>query len=301
LNEPAVVVTGASTGIGRATALHLDNLGYRVFAGVRRDEDGGALRKVASSRLLPIHLDVTDSNSIINASRVVSDRVADSRLLGLVNNAGVAILGPIEFVPLDDWRQQLEVNLLGQIAVTQAFLPLLRESRGRIVFVSSIGGRVSSPFLGPYCASKAGIESVADGLRVELAPWNIDVALIEPGAIATSIWGKSFTQIAEMLSDGSPRVRELYGAAIAQVNEYSARLAERGIAPEKVAGAIARALTAARPRTRYLVGPDARLQALAKKVSPDRVRDAVILRIVKLPRSAKDVGRPIKSNPKTLV
>jgi NAD(P)-dependent dehydrogenase (short-subunit alcohol dehydrogenase family) len=300
LNEPAVVVTGASTGIGRATALHLDNLGFRVFAGIRKEKDAEALRDAASSRLQTIHLDVTDSGSILEASRVVSDAVADSRLLGLVNNAGVVVTGPTEFVPLDDWRQQLEVNLLGQIAVTQAFLPLLRESHGRIAFVSSIGGRFPQPFFGPYCASKAGLELVADCLRVELTPWSIGVSLIEPGVVATPLLSKGLAQVDEMLSGNSPD-GELYGAAIARASESSARFLERAIVPEKVAVAIAHALTSARPRTRYLVGPDARLLALIKKVLPDRARDAMILRLLKLPSSAGQVGRPITSNPKTLV
>jgi NAD(P)-dependent dehydrogenase (short-subunit alcohol dehydrogenase family) len=301
LNEPAVVITGASTGIGRAAALHLDNLGLRVFAGVRKEQDADALRRVASSRLQPMHLDVTDSDSILDASRIVGDYVADSRLLGLVNNAGVAITGPTEFVPLQDWRRQLEVNLLGQIAVTQAFLPLLREAHGRVVFVSSIAGRFPQPFFGPYSASKAALESVADGLRVELIPWNIGVSLIEPGAIATPIWEKGSALAGEMLSRVSPRVGDLYGAALTQISQSSARSGENGSEPEKVASAIAHALTANRPRTRYLVGRDARMMAFIKRVLPDRARDAVILRALKLPRTAQEVSRRISLKPKSPV
>jgi NAD(P)-dependent dehydrogenase (short-subunit alcohol dehydrogenase family) len=276
-------------------------MGFRVFAGVRREEDGAALRQVASERLRPIHIDVTDTDSILDASRVVSDGVADSRLLGVVNNAGVAITGPTEFVPLQDWRNQMEVNLLGQIAVTQAFLPLLRESHGRIVFVSSIAGRFPQPFFGPYAASKAALESVADCLRVELTPWSIGVSLIEPGAIATPIWDKGSALAGEMLSRVSPRVGELYGAAINQISKSSASSSEHGSEPEKVAVAIAHALTASRPRTRYLVGRDAQMMAFIKKILPDRARDAVIMRALKLPRTAEEVGRRISLKPKSPV
>ena len=190
-DSPAnIVITGASTGIGRATVLHLDRLGYRVFAGVRREADADALRNESSDRLTPVFLDVTNIGSIEAAAKTVSAEVGERGLAGLVNNAGVSLGGPLEFVPLDELRRQLEVNTIGPIAVTQHFLPLVRQGRGRIVFVSSINGRISAPTHGPYSASKFALEALADALRMELTPSGIHVSVIEPGAIKASIWEK---------------------------------------------------------------------------------------------------------------
>jgi NAD(P)-dependent dehydrogenase (short-subunit alcohol dehydrogenase family) len=183
-----VVVTGTSTGIGRATALHLDRLGYRVFAGVRRAEDAVRLRSEGSERLAPVLLDVTDIGSIEAAAKTVSAEVGERGLAGLVNNAGIVTGGPLEFVPLDELRRQLEVNTVGPVAVIQHFLPLVRRGRGRVVFVSSIGGRFSQPIVGPYCASKFALEALADALRMEVAPSGIHVSLVEPGAVKTMIF-----------------------------------------------------------------------------------------------------------------
>ena len=290
MNEPAVLVTGASTGIGRATALRLDTLGFRVFAGVRREQDGDDLRKAASRRLQPIHLDVTEKATIDAAAQTIAVAVADSRLAGIVNNAGVAVAGPVEFLPLDDFRKQLEINLIGQVAVTQAFLPLLREGKGRVVFVSSVAGRFSQPFMSPYCASKAGLESVADALRLELKPWKIDVSIVEPGSIATPIWNKGSAMADDMLARVSPKIREYYGTAIHLLHAVSKREAQAGISPEKVAAVIEHALTADRPKIRYVVGRDAKMMLLAKRLLTDRARDALILRVGKLPRTPDQAG-----------
>jgi NAD(P)-dependent dehydrogenase (short-subunit alcohol dehydrogenase family) len=164
----AVVITGSSTGIGRATALALDNLGYRVFAGVRRDADGDDLRSAASSRLVPVHVDITDEGSIAAAREIVTDRVGADGLAGLVNNAGTTVPCPIECLPLEVFRRQLEVNLVGHLAVTQAFLPLLKRARGRVVNVSSVGGRLGTPLMATYAAAKHGLEGMSDALRLEL-------------------------------------------------------------------------------------------------------------------------------------
>lgn len=293
MHEPVVVVTGASTGIGKATALHLDTLGFRVFAGVRREEDGEALAREASDRLRPMFIDVTDGVSITTAVDAVTQAVADSRLAGIVNNAGIAVAGPFECVPLDDFRKQFEVNLLGHIAMTQAFLPLLRESEGRIVFVGSIGGRFPQPFMAPYCASKAAIESITDILRIELRPWNISVSVVEPGSVATPIWDKGSSLATAMAERASPEIRQLYGAAIRTMEKIAQRESGKGMAPHRVAVAIAHALVAPRPRTRYVVGRDAKAMVWLKRLLPDRVRDAVIARYANLPRTAADTAGPV--------
>jgi NAD(P)-dependent dehydrogenase (short-subunit alcohol dehydrogenase family) len=277
----SALVTGSSTGIGRATALRLDREGWRVFAGVRREEDAESLRSAASDRLAPVTLDVTDPAQVAAAAGLVEDAVGEGGLDGLVNNAGVAILGPLETVPLDDFRRQVEVNLTAQVAVTQAMLPPIRRGCGRIVFVSSIGGRMALPFGGPYHAAKFGIEAVADCLRQELRPWDISVAVIEPGSIDTPIWERG-ERIADEVATRAPAAQqELYGATIERFRKAVRRTAERGIPPEKVAGAIAHALSARRPRTRYVVGADARGQALLERFLPDRTLDWLVRRIMR--------------------
>src|SRR3954468_3502434 len=193
-----VLITGASTGIGEATALKLDEAGFRVFAGVRKPEDGERLKAKASDRLSVVQpLDVTDHDSIAKARAQVESELGGVPLRGIVNNAGIGSGGPLEAIDLDEFRQSLEVNTVGALAVTQAFLPLLRSSRGRIVNMSSIGGRLAQPFAGPYIASKFALEGVNDVLRGELLEWGIDVIAIEPGTVATPIWEKSSSQADE--------------------------------------------------------------------------------------------------------
>jgi len=278
----SVVVTGASTGIGRATALRMDAEGWRIFAAVRREEDAAALGETASDRLMPVMLDVTDAGQISAAAKLVGDEVGEGGLDGLVNNAGIAVLSPLETISIDDFRKQIEVNLTAQVAVTQAFLPLVRRATGRIVFVSSIGGRMALPFGAPYHASKYGIEAVADCLRQELRPWGIDVAVIEPGSIDTSIWERGERIADEVSERAHDSQEELYGKTIERFRAAVKRTAERGISPERVAKSILHALTAGRPRTRYLVGADARGQAIARRLLPDRAFDALVARIMRL-------------------
>lgn len=280
----SVVVTGASTGIGRACALRLDRMGWRVFAGVRRPADGEALRAKASARLLPVELDVTDEASIARAAGRVAADTGDAGLGGLVNNAGISVAGPLEFLPLEELRRQLEVNVTGQVAVTQAFLPLIRKGNGRIVFMGSISGRLATPFLGPYAASKFALEAIADALRVELRPWGIRVSIVEPGSIATPIWEKGQDAADELEQQLSPRGHELYDPAIAAVRQAARDAAARGVPPGRVAKAVAHALTAPRAKTRYLVGNDARLQLTMASLLPDRARDSLVSRVMKLPR-----------------
>ncbi|MDX2253196.1 MAG: SDR family oxidoreductase [Nitrospira sp.] len=279
-----VVITGASTGIGAACALHLDRLGFTVFAGVRKIEDGVALQRQGVSGLIPLLLDVTDEASIKKAQAFVSENVVNNGLYGLINNAGIAVVGPLEAVPIPDLRRQLEVNVIGQIAVTQAFLPLIRQARGRIVNMGSIAGRGAMPLMGPYAASKFALEAMTDSLRLELQQWGIEVSIVEPGAIATPIWEKSGKDAADLETAMPMDMRSLYAAVVAAVRKVVGEAAERAIAADAVAQAVEHALTASRPKTRYLVGTDAKLRALMIKLLPDRLSDAVLTWALKLPR-----------------
>ncbi len=286
----AVLITGASTGIGEACALRLDRGGFRVFAGVRKPADGDALRAKASPRLAPVLIDVTDQPSIDRVRDELTAALAGQGLAGIVNNAGIAVAGPLEFVPLDRLRQQLEVNVTGQVAVTQAFMPLIREGRGRVVFMGSVSGRLSSPFFGPYAASKYALEAIADALRGELRPWRIHVAIVEPGSIATPIWEKGNATADELERTLTPEAHSLYDAAIAALRAAVDDTARRGIPADAVARSVEHALTSRRPKTRYLVGTDARIQAVLAACVPDRLRDGLIARQLKLPRNAPDAN-----------
>jgi NAD(P)-dependent dehydrogenase (short-subunit alcohol dehydrogenase family) len=276
----SVLITGASTGIGRASALRLDAEGWRVFAGVRREEDAVALREAASERLAPLMLDVTDAGQIAAAAERVGEEVGEAGLDGLVNNAGIGVFGPLETLPVDDLRRQIEVNLIAQVAVTQAMLPLIRRATGRVVFVSSVGGRIALPFGGAYHSSKYGIEAVADSLRQELRPWGLHVAIIEPGSIDTSIWERGERTAEEIAERAPPAQDQYYGETIERFRAAVQQAAARAIAPDKVAKAITHALSARRPRTRYLVGLDARGQAFLSWALPDRLLDRVVARIM---------------------
>jgi NAD(P)-dependent dehydrogenase (short-subunit alcohol dehydrogenase family) len=265
-----VVITGASTGIGEATALHLAELGFEVRPGVRSDEDAERLR---SRGLSPLRIDVTDEESIAAAAGEVAE------LAGLVNNAGIAVSSPVEFIPLDELRRQLEVNLIGQVGVIQAFLPALRKARGRIVNVSSIGGRVALPLAGPYAASKFALEAVSDSLRREVRRFGIEVSVIEPGGVKTPIWDKGQQTADSLLQQAPPEVNELYGDLARAIRGEAQKIAtDRGLPPEAVAKVIGRALTARRPKTRYLVGRDAKVRAAVAKRLPDRAFDALVAR-----------------------
>jgi NAD(P)-dependent dehydrogenase (short-subunit alcohol dehydrogenase family) len=276
----AVLVSGASTGIGRATALRLDAAGWRVFAGVRKEEDAASLRDAGSGRISPLFLDVTDADQIAAAAALVEAKVGEG-LGGVVNNAGVAIPGPLETIPIEDFRRQVEINLTGHVAVTQALLPQIRKGGGRVVFISSIGGRIAFPLTGAYHAAKFGIEAVGDVFRQELRPWGIHVSIVEPGSIDTPIWERG-EQTADEIGSRSPRQEALYGRVIENYRKVVRQTAERGIPPEKVAKAIEHALTASRPRTRYLVGLDAKVQARLRPFVPTPVFDRIIARAMGL-------------------
>lgn len=273
-------MTGASTGIGRATALRLDAAGWRVFAGVRKPEDAESLQAAASARLTPLFLDVTESDQIAAAAARIEEE-SEEGLAGLVNNAGLAIPGPLETIPLEDFRHQLEVNLVAYVAVTQALLPQIRRAEGRVVFVSSIGGRIAFPFAGAYHVSKFGTEAIGDVFRQELRPWNLKVSIVEPGSIDTPIWERGQRK-GEEIEAKSPQTTLLYGAAIEKFRKLIEDTAERGIPPEKVAKAIAHALESQRPKSRYLVGLDAKLQARLKPLVPTSLLDRIVARQLNL-------------------
>jgi NAD(P)-dependent dehydrogenase (short-subunit alcohol dehydrogenase family) len=259
-----------------------------VFAGVRNLQAGEALKGRVDGSLIPIQLDVTDEDSIRQAADLVRRTVEEAGLGGLVNNAGIAIGSPLEVIPIAQLRKQLEVNVIGQIAVTQAVLPLLRQARGRIVNMGSIAGRGTIPMMGPYSASKFALEALTDALRLELRPWGIEVSIIEPGAIATPIWEKSLKAALDVESDVTEEGRRLYGEAARRVREAVDQASQRAIPTDAVVEAVLHALTSGRPRTRYLVGTDAKIRAMMVKWLPDRWQDRILSWVLKLPREVKD-------------
>lgn len=272
----AVLVTGASTGIGRACALRLDKIGFRVFASVRALEDAEALSGKASDRLVPILLDITDQPSIDSAVATITSLVREDGLAGLVNNAGIAVAGPLEFLPVTELRKQLEVNVTGQIAITQAFLPLIRKGKGRIVNVGSISGRVAFPLLGPYCASKFALEALTAALRMELRPWGIKVLMIEPAGIRTPIWRKALRAGDRMGEEMPPEAFTYYGRIIEGQRARAQHSDREGVHPKHVVRAVVHALTADRPRSRYPVGQRAVLGEFLRLL-PERLRERLIL------------------------
>ena len=265
---PLALVTGASSGIGRACATHLASRGFAVLAGVRNVAD-------APPNTEPIRLDVTRAEDIAAAA----ERVGTS-LHALVNNAGIAVNGPIEVVPVEDWRHQLEVNLIGQVAVTRALLPALLNARGRIVNMSSISGRNALPLLAPYAASKFALEAFNDSLRREVGPHGVKVACVEPGIIVTPVWAKS-RATGEGLVDTMPAdARRRYETMLNAVRGFAERAERDGLPPEAVAEVVGHAVTARRPRTRYVVGREARVRVALGRLLPDRAMDALIRRVI---------------------
>jgi len=279
----AVLLTGASRGIGEACALRLDELGFAVCAGVRRAADGEALRRKGSPGLTPVILDVADAASIASAAAAVAGIVGEAGLAGLVNNAGISIAGPLEFLSLGQLRDQFEVNVIGLVAVTQAFLPLVRQGSGRIVNMASMEGRVAMPFVGPYCASKFAVEALTNSLRMELESWSIPVSVIEPGIVATSLMERSLEAAEEAGKELPERAHELYDPAIAAAREAADRLGRHTVPVELVVRAVVHALTARKPKARYVVGQDARFMEFLSRLLPDRLCNWIILRQMGLP------------------
>ncbi|MBN9389344.1 MAG: SDR family oxidoreductase [Chloroflexi bacterium] len=277
----AILVTGTSSGMGRACALRLDRAGYTVFAAVRKETDAQALKTQGSERLKPVILDVTDLESITSACREISKQLDETglKLVGLVNNAGIGVTAPVECVPLDELRKQYEVNVIGQVAVIQAFLPLIRAGKGRIINVGSVGGKITLPFGGPLCSSKYALESLNDALRMELRPWKIPVVLVAPGSIKTPATKKLETDSEEMLKRFSPDAVKLYGNAYRSFVKAFHKREERGVGPEVMAETVFKVLNAHRPRNRYPVGPLSRLLPLMAKWLPTGLFDKLRVRL----------------------
>jgi NAD(P)-dependent dehydrogenase (short-subunit alcohol dehydrogenase family) len=275
---PLALITGASTGIGRATALRLAGNGWTVLAGVREQAAGERLAAEGrAGAIVPLQLEVTDAAQVAAAAERLADQAGASvsgGLDALINNAGIGLGGPLEVLPEEDLRRQFDVNVFGQVAVTRAMLPALRIARGRIAFLSSIGGRVAMGFNAPYAASKHAIEAVGDALRVELHSSGVQVALIEPGSIATPIWDKGRGE-ADRLAIPQ-ELQAVYGKVPAAMDKVLADTGRRGIAADVVAEAIEAALTARRMPARVLVGRDARLMLVAKRLLPDHLFDRLV-------------------------
>lgn len=283
VSPQAILITGASSGIGEACAFELDRRGFLVFAGVRREEDAERLRQNGSPRLIPVMLDVAQADSLIAAVETVRSIVGQSGLLGLVNNAGIAVAGPLELLPVEQLRQQFEVNVFGPIAVTQAFLPLLRVARGRIVMMSSISGRIAAPYVGPYAASKHALEALSDSLRLELRAWGISVSLVEPGSVKTPIWQRTRVLAQQMSQHMSDEDHRLYDADLQVLQTYTDRAAAGGMPVQRVVLAVVHALTARRPKARYPVAFATRVSLQVLKFLPVRLRDWLIRREMGLP------------------
>ena len=279
-----VLITGASTGIGAACAIRLAAAGMHVYAGVREDADGAALRAQNAALITPLHIDVTDADSIAAAVATLDAQLGDAGLNGLINNAGIAIGGPLEVLPMNEIRRQFDVNVFGALAVTQAFLPQLRRARGRIVNMGSIAGRIALPFLGPYCMSKSALRAMTHALRLEVDAWGIDVALVEPGAIATPIWKKSNAAADVMQATLQNDTLAHYSRHLEGIRRVIAKAEEQAISADAVARAVEHALTAAHPKTEYLVGNDARMRAAINAVLPQFLQDKLHRWFLKFPR-----------------
>src|SRR6058998_2772553 len=268
-----IFVTGASTGIGRATVERLAANSYAVIAGVRRDADAPP---AAAGHVL---IDLSEPESVVAAAKHLLEQT-DGSLDALVNNAGINVNGPFEALPIDEWRRQFEVNLFGQLTLTRELLPALLASRGRVITVGSVGGRYSAPFLGPYSASKFAVRAWMDALRHELEPHGVKAVLIEPGAIDTPIWKKGTSHADTVLAGMTDEQKQRYAGQVAGTLKLAAMAERNAIPPQKVAAVIAKALTARNPRGRYLVGVDARVQAVIA-AAPTRANDWVTRRLVR--------------------
>jgi len=273
MGKGIILVTGASTGIGRACALRFAELGYRVLAGVRKVSDGEALRTESAGRIEPVLLDVTSAESIANTLAAVGDQP----LAGLINNAGIATVGPLELVPVEAWRKQFEVNVIGLVAVTQACIPLLRRGPGRIVNIGSIAGRSALPGSGAYDSTKFAVEAISDALRMELHPWRISVSLIEPGDIATPIWEKCLRTADDLNRQVAPERYALYSRLMTKARQEAQQAARKALPVSAVVKVVEKAMTARKPKARYVVGRDAWMWLLLNWL-PDRWRDWLILR-----------------------
>lgn len=295
-----VLITGTSTGIGRACALQLARQGFSVWAGIRSSADADSIEQAGQEMptpIRPIELDVTDMASIRSAEQLIRSHVGDDGLYALVNNAGICVVGPVEFISLEAWRLQFDVNFLGVIALTQIMLPLLRDGNSRraprgsrIVNMGSITGEISTPLFGAYSASKFALRAMNDALRLELRPEGIHVSLIVPGTIQSEIWRKEKEGVAA-IAPGSP-ARMHYGPLIDNVSDYVFSCAERALPAQRVATAVQRCLTSVKPKIQYRVGWEAQVGSRAKKIMPGRLFDFLLARKLGVPESSPPPSAP---------
>ncbi len=277
----SVLVTGASSGIGWATSLELSRKGWRVFAAVRKEEDAARLREASSGRIEPVLMDIADYESVRRGAAEVEETLGVAGLDALFNNAGISVQGPMEIVPIEMFEQQVRVNVFGNLFVSQAFLPLIRRARGRIVFMSSESGRVTIPLVGPYSASKFALEAVANALRVELRPAGVNVSLVEAATVKTPMWEKIDATSERFLSGLSHASRALYSDELNTLAVVPARQAQMGIPMEKVVRVIERALTEPGPKARYVIGWEAWFFILSYAILPTRLMDRISSRLVR--------------------
>jgi NAD(P)-dependent dehydrogenase (short-subunit alcohol dehydrogenase family) len=271
----SVLVTGSSSGIGWACALELDRQGWKVFAAVRKQTDADKLKEASSVRITPVIIDLCDYQSIHQAALWLEQYLGDKGLDALVNNAGVTVQGPMEIIPMDMFEWQLKVNLLGQVAMTQKFLPLIRKARGRIIYMSSESGRMTLPLVGPYSASKFAMEAAANAFRIELLPQGIKVILIEPASIKTPIWSKT-SDITNRILDAAPQgLKDLYTDEIRVTIHTPGLLDKIAIPVNSVVQALMRALTAKRPKPRYIVGLEAWALIMSYRFLPTFLWDSI--------------------------
>ncbi len=271
----ALLITGASSGIGEACALKLDELGFLVFAGVLSDEEGKKLKKKASHRLITILIDVTDTDSISAAVDIITSKVGEQGLFGLINSGGVGIFGPLEFIPVKEFRKQIEINVIGQLAVTQKFLHLLRKRHGRIVNIGSACGEIAYPYFGPYCASKFALKALTDSLRMELEPWGINVSIIESGNVKTQFLRNALRSFEDMVNNFSPHAIQLYDFAINHCRELAKNI--NGIPVDHVVQAVIHALLAEKPKKCYLIGREAKLMFALSRM-PGKIQTLFVKR-----------------------
>jgi NAD(P)-dependent dehydrogenase (short-subunit alcohol dehydrogenase family) len=273
-----IFITGTNSGIGLATARRFDILGWRVIAGVLPSDDTSELRANLSDNAYIIDIDITQAGDISKARQTIGKIIGDDGLHGLVNNAGIAVTGPIEALPMEAIRQQFEVNFFGHVAMTQALLPAIRQAKGRIVNITSILGRVTVPFSAPYCASKYAMEAYSDSLRMELMPDGIEVIIIEPTIIGTNIWTKQQTWQDEMMSELPPQQQAKYENRLKILRTTTDEQASLGESPDIIADTIQHAMTSKRPKARYTVGREANAFLFLAKSMPSRWRDQILMR-----------------------
>ncbi|MDO0929851.1 SDR family oxidoreductase [Streptomyces sp. TG1A-8] len=268
-----ILITGASTGMGAATARELARRGFHVLASVRRQSDADTLR---SAGLEPVLLDITDPEQIASVSKRIADDPAGRPLRAVINNAGIAINAPVEVLSMEQWQRQFDVNFFGHIAVTKAVLPALHASGGRVVNISSIGGRIAMPTYGAYAAAKFAMEAMSDSLRRELAPHGVQVVVVEPGGVKTEMTGHGIERANDTIATLSPTQRSRYGELLQAIINQATSFTDSGLSAEAAALVIAKAATARRPRTRYTIGRDAAVLTRLSRILSDKMLDRIL-------------------------